>query len=142
MADNLNSQGFEITSRFGRDHSGTLSKKYKARMAKEKRSTGEGGQELTERESLLEELIEISEETDLMMENEDAINKQKSEREVMRSQTTSNPRQITSADLFFFLHAPQHPAINHLSFYCIKQIDYISPCVRAYCNRLQNRYII
>ena len=81
-------------------------KKYKTRMAKEKGATGEGGQELTERESLLEELIEISEETDLMMENEDAINKQKSEREVMRSQTTSNPRQITSADLFFFLHAP------------------------------------
>ena len=43
----------------------------------------------------------------------------------------SNPRQITSADLFFFFHAP----INHLSFYCIKQIDYIFPCV--YCNRSQ-----
>ena len=60
VADTLNSQGFEITSRFARDHSGMLLKKYKARMAKEKGATGEGGQELTERESLLEELIEIA----------------------------------------------------------------------------------
>ena len=69
-------------------------------MAKEKGATGDGGQELTERESLLEELIEISEETDLMMENEDAINKQKSEREATRSQTTSNPRQRTCFSFF------------------------------------------
>ena len=73
VADNLNSRGFEINC--------MVSKKYMAKMAKEKRSTGEGGQELTEREGLLEELIEISEETDTMMENEDAMNKQKRERE-------------------------------------------------------------
>ena len=81
LADNLNFLGFEITARSARDHFGMVSNKYKAKMAKEKRSTGEGRQELTERESLLEELIEISEETDMMMENEDAMNKQKRERE-------------------------------------------------------------
>ena len=81
VADILNYRGFEITARSARDHFGMVSKRYKAKMAKEKRSTGEGGQELTERKSLLEELIEISEETDTMMENEDAMNNQKRERE-------------------------------------------------------------
>ena len=31
----------------------------------------------------------------------------------------------TSADLFVFFHAAQNSSINHLNFYCIKQIDYI-----------------
>ena len=38
------------------------------------------------------------------------------------------PRHITSADLFFFF-MPQNPSINHLNFYCIKQIYNIFPCV-------------
>ena len=39
----------------------------------------------------------------------------------------SNPRHVTSADLFSFL-CPKSPSINHLNFYCIPQIDYIFPC--------------
>ena len=36
----------------------------------------------------------------------------------------------TSADLFFFFHAPiKNPSIHHLNFYCIKQIDYNYFCV-------------
>ena len=46
-------------------------------------------------------------------------------------QFTPYPRQRTC--LTFFM--PPNPSINHLSFYCIKQIDYIFPCV--YCNRPQ-----
>ena len=37
--------------------------------------------------------------------------------------------------LVFLFSCPKNPSINHLSFYCIKQIDYIFPCV--YCNRPQ-----
>ena len=37
--------------------------------------------------------------------------------------------------LVFLFSCPQNPSINHLNFYCIKQIDYIFPCV--YCNRSQ-----
>ena len=48
----------------------------------------------------------------------------------------SNPRQITSADLFFFFDAPKNPSINYLHFYCIKQIDDIFPFV-CVCNRSQ-----
>ena len=80
VADNLNSLGFEITACSASDYFGMVFNKYKAKIAKEKRSASEGGQELAERGSLLEELIEISEETD-MIENEDAMNKQKRERE-------------------------------------------------------------
>ena len=51
----------------------------------------------------------------------------------------SNPRQIMSAELFFFFHAcPKYPSINHLNFYCIKQIGYVCPCV-LYCNRSQKK---
>ena len=32
---------------------------------------------------------------------------------------------------------PPNPSINHLNFYCIKQIDYIFPCMHVYCNRSQ-----
>ena len=40
----------------------------------------------------------------------------------------------TSADLFFFFHAPK----NHLNFYCIKQIDKICPCVCIVIDRVKN----
>lgn len=50
-------------------------------MAREERATGDGGRELTETETLLEELIEIGEETDHQMENEEAKKKQNSEKE-------------------------------------------------------------
>ena len=39
--------------------------------------------------------------------------------------------------LVFLLSYPQNSSINHLNFYCIKQIDYIFPCVHMYCNRSQ-----
>ena len=35
----------------------------------------------------------------------------------------SKPRQITSADFFLLLSCPPNPSINHLNFYCIKQLD-------------------
>ena len=31
--------------------------------------------------------------------------------------------------LVFLFSRPQNPTINNLNFYCIKQIDYILPCV-------------
>ena len=37
--------------------------------------------------------------------------------------------------LVFLFSCPQNPSINHLNFYCIKEIDYIFPCV--FCNRSQ-----
>ena len=37
----------------------------------------------------------------------------------------------------FSFFMPQKPSINHLNFYCIKQIDNIFPCVCVYCNRSQ-----
>ena len=40
----------------------------------------------------------------------------------------SNPRHITSADLFFFSHVPKF-FNKPFEFYCIKQIDNIFPCV-------------
>ena len=41
----------------------------------------------------------------------------------------STPRQITSADFFFCFLCLPNSSISHLDFYCIKQIDYIFPCV-------------
>ena len=58
-----------------------MSKKYRARMAREERSTGEGGSELTEDEQLLEDLIDIEDETEQMCVNEEEARKQIIERE-------------------------------------------------------------
>ena len=46
---------------------------------------------------------------------------------------THRSRQTRQRTCFSFF-MPQNPSINHLNFYCIKQIDYIFPCV---CNRSQ-----
>ena len=71
LADNISvSVGHDITSRAARDRYNMLAKKYRARMAREERATGEGGEELTEDESLLEELIDMEDETEKQMENE------------------------------------------------------------------------
>ena len=59
VADNITALGQGVTSQAVRDHYNVMAKKYRARMAQEERSTGEGGAELTEAESLLEELIHI-----------------------------------------------------------------------------------
>jgi hypothetical protein len=50
-----------------------LVKKQKAKLAREERATGEGGEELTEREHLLEELMQIEEETEMHMEEENVL---------------------------------------------------------------------
>ena len=52
----------------------------------------------------------------------------------LHTQMTSNPRHITSANLFFFFHAPK-TLQKIVNFSCIKQIDNIFPCVCVYCNR-------
>ena len=52
----------EITSRAVRDRYKTLERKHKFKNAQEERGTGLGGEELTEGEMLLEELIDIEEE--------------------------------------------------------------------------------
>ena len=71
VADNLNPlPQFEINTRSVRDRFNILAKKHKVKMAKEERSTGGGGEELSELENLLEELIEIGEETDQKVEEE------------------------------------------------------------------------
>ena len=49
IAIKLNAMGDEVTSRSVRDQYNNMSKKYRARVAREERSTGEGGSELTER---------------------------------------------------------------------------------------------
>ena len=47
------------------------------------------------------------------------------------TQMASSPRQITSADLFFFFHfsCPKNPSLYHLNFYNLYKIDYIFPCM-------------
>lgn len=65
IATNLNAhEDFEVTGRSVRDRFGVISKKFKAKRAKELKATGLGGEEPTEYELLLEELIELSEECD------------------------------------------------------------------------------
>ena len=64
VANNLNSVfDTELTSRSVRDHNNNLTSKHKGRLAREMQASGEGGEELTEREELLEELMPLEEET-------------------------------------------------------------------------------
>ena len=81
IAIKLNAMGDEVTSRSVRDHYNNMSKKYRARMAREERSTGEGGSELREEEQLLEDLIETQDETEQMGVNEEEAKKQRIEKE-------------------------------------------------------------
>lgn len=60
----------EITSRAVRDHFKVIERKRKFNMAEKERSTGIAGDELTEAEGLLEELIDISEKTEKRIEEE------------------------------------------------------------------------
>ena len=57
-----------------------MSKKYRTRMAREQRATGEGG-ELTEEEQLLEDLIDIEDETDQMGVYEEEAKRHRIEKE-------------------------------------------------------------
>ena len=43
----------------------------------------------------------------------------------------------TSADLFSFFSCPKNSSINHLNFYCIKQISRYHFSMHVYCNRSQ-----
>ena len=71
----------ELSSRSVRDHYSMLSRKHKTRLAREERATGEGGEELTEKEALLEELMQIEEETEIQMGEEMVLRKQTAEME-------------------------------------------------------------
>ena len=66
MVTNLNGYPiFSVTLRAGREHFTTIMRKYKAKIRKEVHGTSLGGQELTECETLLEDLIERYEESEL-----------------------------------------------------------------------------
>ena len=81
VAIKMNALGDEVTSRSVRDHYNNMSKKYRARMAREERSTGEGGSELTEQEQLVEDLIEIEEATEQM-----GVNEEKEKRQIIEKE--------------------------------------------------------
>ena len=53
-----------------------LSRKYRTRLAREERATGEGEEELTEKEALLEELMEIDKETEIQIGEEMVLRKE------------------------------------------------------------------
>ena len=64
VADELNAlDGFHLTGRAVRDRIMTLIKKFKVKINKDKNQTGEGGGEPSEFEVLVEEVINISEDT-------------------------------------------------------------------------------
>ena len=71
----------EVTSRAIRDRFTILVRKHKFKLAKEERASGIGGEELTEVEALLEELISINEETEKRVEDEDGERKKTVEKE-------------------------------------------------------------
>ena len=65
VVDNINAlPGYEVSSRSIRDRFNTLTKNQKVKMAKAERLTGEGGSELDEGETILEDLIEIWEDAE------------------------------------------------------------------------------
>ena len=71
----------EITSRAVRDRYKTLERKNKFKNAEEERGTGLGGEELTEGEMLLEELIDIEEETERRIEEQNEEKKAAADRD-------------------------------------------------------------
>ena len=79
IAIKMNALGDEVTSRSVRNHYNNMSKKYRARIVREERSTGEGGSELTE-EQLSEDLIDIEDETEQVGLNEEEARKQRIEK--------------------------------------------------------------
>jgi hypothetical protein len=87
VANNLSSSftsGSEVTSRAVRDHFTIIAKRHQAKVAKEERGTGLGGEELTEKEALLEELVDIRDETESRVEEEAGV--RRGNAEVERSQ--------------------------------------------------------
>ena len=65
VADALNeNDDFYLTGRAVGDRLSTIMKKHRIQMNKEKKLSGEGGEEVTEFDVLIEELIELSDDTD------------------------------------------------------------------------------
>lgn len=65
VAENLNCyQGFSVNAKAVRDRYTILQKKLKSKNSKEKKESGGGGSGPTEAENLLEDLIEVSDETE------------------------------------------------------------------------------
>ena len=58
-----------------------MAKKYRARLTREERSTGKGGAELTESESLLAELIDLEDEIERQVESENEEKQHRMEQE-------------------------------------------------------------
>ena len=81
LAENLSPiLAYELTARSVRDHFKSLVNKFKGDMAKEKRATGGGGDELDEKWQLLEELIELNE--DVGRQVADEVEKRQAEKEL------------------------------------------------------------
>ena len=76
-----NISAVDITGQSIRDHFGMLARKHRVKMAKQENETGGRGEELTEKEKLLEELIEICEENEKRLEEENEVKKQSVRRE-------------------------------------------------------------
>ena len=64
VSDSLNKNGFNVTSRGVRDRLSIIMKKHRVQANKDKKLSGECREEITEYDSLVEELFEISDDTD------------------------------------------------------------------------------
>ena len=93
IATNLNNfEDFgEITSRAVRDRFTTIMKKYKAQTNKELKSSGLGGDELGEFDTLMEDLIAMSNESDL---KQDAENESKKKANDIEKEKALEVRQL------------------------------------------------
>ena len=78
FAGNISALGQEVTSRAVRDHYNVMAKKHRARMAREERSTGEDGAELTEP---VENLFDIHTEMERLLESENEEKQQRMDQE-------------------------------------------------------------
>nr|XP_047124354.1 uncharacterized protein LOC124807039 [Hydra vulgaris] len=64
VSDSLNKNGFYVTSRGVQDRLSNIMKKHRGQANKEKKLSGEGGEEITKYDTFVEELIEVSDDTD------------------------------------------------------------------------------
>lgn len=81
VAAKMHVLGDEVSSRSVRDRYNNMAKKHRARMTREERATGEGGTDLSEHDQLLEDLIELEDETERIGETEEEARKQRIEKE-------------------------------------------------------------
>lgn len=87
VAESLNCyEGFSVTAKSIRDRYNILQKKLKAKNAQEERESGGGGREATEAETIIENLIELSNETEKAKEMKaEETTKEKTKAEEMRA---------------------------------------------------------